>query len=233
VNNRNYWGLMGNQDRATRYNLRSDLAAQGTLLQSGYTGATLMTAQINRYYGYLPVPGPVAADGRRQVQVPAGYGIIHYITSVRSDASPSPSSTVNHYIRNLSNAVRSFILVFRAGTGTAPRSVAAGSTAVPTQIDFVVGTDTVWSESYAHRRKIMFDRYRVEGPNGVLVYDGLRDFSALAGYELGDQYLFMGNISEAQFRITYGSGFTAGGSLTIITDSLFIPPTVDIYGAAA
>jgi hypothetical protein len=233
VNARNYWGLMGNQDRGTRYNFRDDIGSSGTSLWATPPNPTIPTIQINRVYGWLPVPGPIAADGRKQEQVPPGYGIIHYLTVIRSDSAPSPSSVVNHYIRNLSNAVRTFILIFRAGTAATPRATAESN--MPTQLDFVVGTDVVWSETTAHRRYMMWNRFRIDvpGSKGILVYDCLRDFAAIAGYELGDHYLFMGNISEAQFRNTYPSGYTAGGSLQIVTDSLFIPPGVDIYGAAA
>lgn len=230
INERNYWGLLGNQDRATRYNLRTDIAGTGSIYTTAPT--VLPTFQLNRFYGWLPVPSAKSPDGRAQEQIPPTYGIIHYLTAVKSDALPTASSVVNHYIRNLSNAVRMFILVFRQGSGSTPRSSANG--ALPTQIDFVLGTDVLWSESAAERRAIMWNRYGFDAPNGVLVYDMLHDFGMFSGYELGDHYVYLGNIAEAQFRCTYPSSFTASASnsLTIITDSLFIPPGIDIYGGA-
>lgn len=224
INERNYWGLMGNQDRATKYNLRDDIAASGSVYSTA--PSVLPTYTIARAYGYLPVPSAVSADNRRQEQIPPWYGIIHYLTSVRSDALPVSSSVVNHYIRNLSNAVRAFYLIFRSN---GVRSTANSN--LPTNIDFVLGTDVVFSESAAERRRIMYSRYGFDAPNGVLVYDCVRDFGPLAGCELGDHYLYMGNISEAQFRCTYPSGWNnTNASLTIVTDSLFIPPGVNIYG---
>lgn len=225
INERNYWGLMGNQDRATKYNIRTNIAPSTSI----YTTAPTVLPQVtvSRHMGFLPVPSAVAADNRRQEQIPSHYGIIHYLTSVRSDALPAGSSTVNHYIRNLANAARLMILIFRSNS-----SRATAQTNLPTQIDFKLGTDVLWSESAAERRRIMFSRYGFDAPNGVLVYDCLRDFSALAGYEMGDHYVYLGNISEAQFACTYPSGFgSTANSLTIITDSLFIPPGVDIYGS--
>jgi hypothetical protein len=227
TNERDHFGLMGNQDRGTKYNLRDDIGSSAQVF--GTAPGTLPSVTINRQYGWYPVPSPVSADGRQQQTVPPTYGIIHYLTAIRSDAAPSPSSTVQHYIRNLSNAVRLFLLQFRAGTGTTPRATAEA--AAPTQLDFFVGTDNVWSESYAHRTLVMWNRYRFDKPSGVLAFDALRDFSAIAGYELGDAWLFMGNIAEARFQCVYPSGFSAGGSLTFVTDSLFIPPGVNPFGA--
>lgn len=224
INERNYLGLMGNQDRATKYNVRTDLAASSSVYSTAPT--VLPNVIIQRTYGYLPVPGPIAADGRRQEQMPPWYSVIHYLSSVRSDALPVASGRVNHYIRNLANAVRTFILVFRSN---ALRSTANAN--LPTQIDFKLGTDVLWSESAAERRRIMYSRYGFDAPAGVLVYDCVRDFGMVAGMEMGDQWLYLGNISEAQFEITYPSGWTnANSSLTIITDSLFIPPGVPAQG---
>lgn len=223
INERDYWGLMGNQDRATRYNLRTDIAGTGAIYSTA--PSVLPTITISRSYGWLPVPSAQAADGRRQEVQPSHYGIIHYLTSVRSDALPAASSTVNHYIRNLANAVRLFILVFRSTSG----SRATANTTLPSQIDVVFGTDPVLSESAVTRRRIMWDRYGFDAPSGVLVYDFVRDFGMLAGTELGNDYVYLGNLSEAQFRITYPAGWGAGSYLQIITDSLFIPPGINIY----
>lgn len=222
INERNYAGLLGNQDRGTKYNLRTDLAGSAAIY--GTAPSVLPTVTITRALCYLPVPGPASSDGRAQEQMPANYGVIHYMTSVRSDALPAASSVVNHYIRNLANAVRLFILVFRFNN-----SRTSAESNMPTQVDFVLGTDTVWSESTQTRRQIMFSRYGFDAPSGVLVYDCVRDFCPVAGCEIGDQWVYLGNISEAQFRITYPSGAgVTNNSLQIITDSLFIPPGVPV-----
>ncbi len=222
INERNYLGLLGNQDRSTKYNLRDDIAASSAIYTT--PPSTLPTITINRIYGYLPVPSQVSADGRNQEMVPPWYGVMHFITKVRSDALPAANSVVNHYIRNLNNAVRLMILVFRSNG-----SRVTAESALPTQIDFVLGTDPIFSESAATRRRIMWNRYGFDAPPGVLVYDFLRDFSVLAGTELGDHYLYLGNISEAMFRVTYPSTWNnTNSSLDIITDSLFVPAGVSL-----
>lgn len=228
VNPRDYFGLLGNQDRATKYNLRNDLGPGTAIYSTAPT--SLPTTTITQTLGSVPVPGPQAADGRPQEQIPPAYGVVHYMTSVRSDAAPAPSSAVNHYIRNLSNAVRLFILVFRAGAGATPRATAESN--MPTAIDFKVGTDVLYHEDWRERRRIMWDHYRIAAPSGVLVYDFLDDFGPIAGFEIGDKLLYLGNVSECQFVITYPSGFTAGGSLTVITDSLYIPAGLSLHDLA-
>jgi hypothetical protein len=223
INERNYIGLFGNQDRATKYNLRTDIAPSTSIYSTAPT--TLPQVTISRTYGFLPVPSAQSADGRPQESMPAHYGCIHYLSGVRSDAPPAGGSVVNHYIRNLANAARVLILVMRANGS---RSTANGN--LPSQIDFKLGTDVIFSETAAERRRLMWNRYGFDAPNGVLVYDFIHDFGPLAGFELGDQYVYLGNISEAQFAITYPSGFgSTNNSLEILTDSLFIPPGVDIY----
>lgn len=223
INERNYIGLFGNQDRATKYNMRTDLAPSTSIYSTAPT--TLPQATITRAYGFLPVPSTQSADGKPQEIMPAHYGCVHFLTSVRSDAPPVGGSVINHYIRNLSNAARAMILVFRQNS-----SRASANANMPSQIDFKLGTDVIFSETAAERRRLMWNRYGFDAPNGVLVYDFIHDFGPLAGYEMGDQYVYLGNISEAQFTCTYPAGFgSTANSLQIITDSLFVPNTVDIY----
>lgn len=223
INERSYVGLFGNQDRATKYNVRTDIAGSASIYSTAPT--VLPQVAITRTYGFLPVPSAQSADGRPQESMPAHYGCIHYITSVRSDAPPATGGPVSHYIRNLANAARLMILVFRANG-----SRATANSNLPTQIDFKLGTDVIFSETAAERRRLMWNRYGFDSPSGVLVYDFIHDFSMLAGFELGDHYVYLGNISEAQFSITYPTGFgNTNNSLEMITDSLFIPPGVDIY----
>lgn len=224
INDRDLIGLLGNQDRQTKYNLRSDVAAAAQIYNTQPNQLPAFT--ISRAYGYVPVPGALSADRRPQQVVPPSYGVIHYINSVQSDAVPTPGSTVNHFLHNLNNALRLIILVFRAGTGTTPRAVANAN--MPSKITFFAGSDPIFSESAAERRFIMYQRYGFDAEDGVLVYDALRDFGPTAGYELGDEYIYLGDLSEAQFEIVYPSGFTSGGSLRFITSTLAIPPGLDL-----
>jgi hypothetical protein len=229
VNEHSLWGLMGNQSRGTKYNLRNDLGASGDV----YTTAPSANAStyINRIYGYLPVPGDKSARGTPQEKVPSDYGIIHWITSAKNEAAPS-AGLVNHYVRNLQNAVRTFILIFRQGSGTTPRSSAQTALAGvgTTNITLKIGSDVIFNETYDERRRIMYQQYNFDGPNGVLCYSFIQDRIHFAGWEFGDTYLYLGDITEAQFIITYPTGYTASASnsLTIITDALSIPDGVTI-----
>lgn len=230
INDRDLIGLLGNQDRQTKYNLRSDIAVSTQIYQVVPT--VLPTYTIARTYGYVPVPGALSADRRPQEVVPPHYGVIHYINSVQSDSVPVPSATVNHFLHNLNNALRAVILVFRAGTGlgtgtaSGPRNTANSN--LPTRITMYAGSDPVFIESAAERRVIMYQRYGFDAPPGVLVYDAIRDFGHFPGYELGDEYIYLGDLSEAQFEIVYPAGFTSGGSLRFITSTLAIPPGLDL-----
>jgi hypothetical protein len=224
INDRDMIGLLGNQDRQTKYNYRDDAASGASIYATAPTA--LPTFQIQKFYGYVPVPAAQSADRRPQQVVPPAYGVIHYLNSVQSDSVPVPSSTVNHYLHNLNNALRLIVLVFRAGTSATPRALA--NTAMPTRITFYAGSDPIFSESAAERRNIMFQRYGFDAPAGILVYDAIRDFAQAPGYELGDEYIYLGDLSEAQFEITYPSGFTSGGSLRFVTSTLAIPPGLDL-----
>jgi hypothetical protein len=224
INSRDLIGLLGNQDRQTKYNLRSDVAASASIYSTAPT--VLPTYTIARTYGYVPVPGALSADRRPQEVVPPHYGCIHYVNSVQSDSAPVPSTTVNHYLHNLNNALRVVILVFRAGTGTTPRNTA--ETNLPTRITFYAGSDPIFTESAAERRVIMYERYGFDAPKGILVYDAIEDFAREPGYELGDEYVYLGDLSESQFEIVYPSGFTSGGTLRFVTSTLAIPPGLDL-----
>lgn len=223
-------GIMGNQSRGTKYNLRSDLGASGDIFTTA--PAPIAATSITRVYGYLPVPGDRDARGVPQEKVPRDYGIIHWITSAKNESNPG-AGQVNHYVRNLQNAVRTFILVFRQGTTTSPRSAAetALSGAGATSITLKVGSDVIFNETFDERRRIMYQQYGgQDAPKGVLCYSFIQDREHQAGWEFGDTYLYLGDITEAQFIITYPSGYTANAanSLTIITDSLSIPDNVVI-----
>jgi hypothetical protein len=231
INDRDGIGAMGNQDRQTKYNYRDDIAAETIIYTTSPTNPPLFS--VARTYGYVPVPGALSADRRPQQVVPPWYGVIHYLNSTLSDSPPVPSATVNHYLHNLNNALRVAILELRAGTGTTPRSTAESN--LPTNIVFYAGADPVFSESAAERRWLMYHRYGFDvnavaqgNFKGCLVYDAIRDFNQSAGYELGNEYIYLGDLSEAQFQIVYPAGFTAGGTLRFDTSTLAIPNGFDL-----
>lgn len=224
TNDRALLGLMGNQDRAIKYELRTDVAPSSSIWTTAPT--TIPTMTIERYYDYWPVPAPKDDTGKAQQQVPPGYGVVHYLTKNLSESNPAANSTVNHWLKRLGNTIRFMILIFRdAGT-----SRATAETNLPgTMIDFKIGDDVLYSESFEHRRKVMFERYGFDAPSGVLVYDFMHDFAQKAGYELGDDYLDTRNVVNAQLRVTYGAGWSANSTLQIITDDLYVPDNMDLF----
>lgn len=224
LNRRSLTGMVGNQDRATKYDLRSDIAASATIYTTAPTnlpGTVGGTFAVDRYYESYTVPaGEVTINGRRQQQeqLPPDYGRLHFITAADFEAAPAPG-TRTHFLRRIGNTIRFIALVFRAGAGATPRALAQAN--VPTSIDFKIGDDTIFHETWRYRRWLMGERYgQNRFPNGVLVYDMMHDLLAGSGSEVGDDYLYTQGLNNGQFRIAYPAGFTAGGSLHAITDDL-------------
>jgi hypothetical protein len=145
-----------------------------------------------------------------------GYGTLHFTTVTTSDASPLGGSTVNHYLRRIGNTIRFIILVFRSNALRA-----SAETNAPTLLTFKAGDDTIFTETWAYRKSLMFERYGFDMPSGVLVYDTMHDFGPFSGFEVGDDYYHTQALVNAQFQISYPAGYGAtGNSLTIVTDDL-------------
>jgi hypothetical protein len=222
INPRSLIGLLGNQDRAVKYELRTDLAPDTSIYTVNPTA--LPTVQVNVHLHNATVPAPVDENRRPQEPMPAHYGVIHTLNELQSEASPVASSTINHFLRGLGNTVRYIILVFRDPTG------ARNDAILPTKIALKIGSDTVFSESSAHRRQIMRDQYGFDAPAGVLVYTFAHDFGPFVGYEMGDDWINTRDISNAQFECSYGAFGAGNGSLKVIVDQLMIPDRMDLSG---
>lgn len=227
LNRRTLLGLLGNQDRAQKYSLRSNVAAGG--VGGIYTTAPTNpgTVTIQRTYENYAVPAAANAQGTPQEIMPPKFGVLHYATQVRAAAPPVSSATVNHYLPRLGNTLRFLILVFRDGNGATARTDSEAN--VPTQIKLLLGDTPIFSETAAYRRMLMFTRYGFDAPAGVFVYDFITDIVERAGAELGDDYVFTNGLVNAQFEVTYPAGWAANSSLTIITDDLQVPNGVDLY----
>lgn len=223
INRRTLLGILGNQDRAQSYSLRSDMAASGSVYTTVPT--TLPNVTIERMYENYAVPAPSNAAGAQQQQFPDKFGVIAYGTQSVNPSPPAGSATVNHYLARLGNTIRLLVLVFRENA-----SRASAEANMPSRISFLLGDTPLFSETVAYRRMLMFDRYNFDAPDGVLVYDFMTDIIGHAADEQGDDYLFTNGLVNAQFQITYPAGFgSTNNSLTILTDDLQIPPDVDIY----
>lgn len=229
LNRRSLLGLVANQDRAQKYTLRTDLAAQAVIYSTAPNGASEPSATINLTYDNYAVPAAQNANGAAQQQVPPKFGVLHFLTQSVNPSVPAGSSTVNHYLPRLGNTIRLLILVFRENG-----SRASAEANMPTQLSFKLGDTPLFTETVAYRRRLMFDRYGFDAPDGVLVYDFITDILNVAGAEMGEDYAFTNGLVNAQFEIAYPSGFgSTNNSLTIITDDLQIPANVDIYAPDA
>jgi hypothetical protein len=213
VNRRDLVGILGNQDRAQKYFLTTNIAAASQVMSVQPNNG--VTFALHPYYENYSVPMPMSAQGQPQEIYPPSFGTLHFLTETISDASPQPG-VVNHYIRRLGNTVRFFMLVFRSNG-----SRASAEANPPTNIQLNIGNDTVFNEDYAYRRFLMYERYGIVFPPGVLVYDAMHDFEGTAGYEMGDDYYHTQAVQTAQFQITYPDGFgSTNNSLRIITADL-------------
>lgn len=221
-NRSNLLGALGNQDRAQKYSLRTNYAASASIYTTAPT--TLPTMVIEKYYENYSVPLSQSPAGIPQEQFPPLYGALHFVTSSVDQTAPAPGQ-INHYVQRVGNTVRFYILVFRQGSGTTPRNAAQAvmaSNSSPGVIQVLVGSNTVFNETYNSRRFKMWRRYGFDWPDGVLVYDNIHDNLPFAGAENGNDYWHTAGVSNVQFAVTYPSGYTANASnsLSIITDDL-------------
>ena len=218
TNRRDLTGIVGNQDRAVKYTLRTDVNPSSLVYSTPPTA--LPTMQVNKWLETYSVPLPIGPNGVQQQVLPDGYGTLHFTTVTTSDALPLGGSTVNHYLRRIGNTIRFIVLVFRSNNLRA-----TAETNAPTLITFKVGDDTIFTETWQNRKTKMYERYGFDWPSGVLIYDTLHDFSSDAGFELGDDYYHTQALVNAQFQITYPAGFgSAANSLVFLTDDLVYNP---------
>jgi hypothetical protein len=225
VNQRTLLGILGNQDRAQKYSLRTNFNATGSIYTTGPTNAGAIT--IDRHYLNYAVPAPTNAQNVPQEIMPPKFGVLSYLTRMISPSPPVSSTTVNHFLSRLGNTIRVMILVFRDGNGATARGDAEAN--LPTSIRFLLGDTPIFSETAGLRRKLMWDKYGFNAPSGVFVYDFITDILRRAGDELGDDYIFSNGLVNAQFEITYPAGWAANSSLTIVTSDLQVPRGVDLY----
>lgn len=227
---RNLVGLLGNQDRTAKYNERRDLNASAQVYSTA--PSTLPTVNITDYYTERVVPAAADNFGEAQQQLPASYGIIHYLMSEVA-AVPPTTGKIFHYMTGLGNTWRRLILIFRQGTaGSQTRSAfeaLANVNVTPMAIAIKLGDNTLYDEDYAYRRYIMYRRYGWDAPNGVLVYDWAADFGVHSGEELGDDFLNTQNVTNLVVIPTYPANTTAtGNSLTVLKDTLYVPSQANL-----
>jgi hypothetical protein len=227
TNRRDLRGILGNQDRAQKYLLRTNIAGSAAVYTTAPT--TLPNVTIEKYYENYSIPLPQAPNGAAQEVLPPDFGTIHYLTATLSDSAPLGGSTVNHYLRRIGNTVRWIALIFRSNG-----SRASAETNFPTNIQVKIGEDVLFNETYNYRKSLMLDRYGFDFPNGVLIYETMHDFDNTAGFEVGDDYWHTQALVNAQFIITYPAGFgSTANSLNIVTDDLqYVEPSAGVAVSA-
>jgi len=226
LSQRTLLGILGNQDRAQKYSLRTNFNTTAGIY--GVAPTTPGTVTIDRSYLNYAVPAPTNAQGQPQEILPPKFGVLSYLTRMVSPSPPSSSTTVNHFLARLGNTIRVLILVFRDGNAALSARTDAEAN-MPTSIRFLLGDTPLFSETTSLRRKLMWDRYGFNAPAGVLVYDFITDILRVAGDELGDDYIFSNGLVNAQFEIAYPAGWAANSSLTIITSDIQVPRGIDLY----
>lgn len=223
INTRNYLGLLGNQDRAMKYTLRTDIAASATVYSTAPTA--LPNIVINRTYLNATVPAPQNSAGVPQRQVPPKFGVQHFVTRTVNANPPVGGSTINHFLPRIGNTIRLIILVLRSNS-----SRATAESNLPTRVQFQLGDTPIFQETVQARRRIMYQAFGFDAPAGVLVYFWNQDLISKAGDELGLDWLWTNGVVNAQFQITYPSGFgSTANSLTVIVDDLVVPDNIDVY----
>lgn len=224
INERDLIGILGNEDRAQRYFMRSDIAPSAAVYGTGPTALPNVT--IERSYRSYTVPSPANTLGHRQETLPPKFGVIHSITRAVSPSSPAGSATIQHQLPRLGNTIRNLIAVFRSNG-----SRATAEANLPTRLALYIGDVPLYIDTPAALRKRMYETYGFDAPAGVFVYSFLRDFiSPRAGAELMEDYLWTQKVTQAFLEVTYPAGFgSTNNSLTFVTDDLKVPANVDLY----
>ncbi len=226
LNRRDLVGILGNQNQAQSYELRSNFAASGTIYSTSPTTLPTVTKTIT--YESYTVPNPYNPDGSANQLGPNTYGVLHYLLDARSQAVPA-SGIVQHYLQRKGNTLRVIILVARCNGSR--QNAEAVILANPTNnITMKIGDQPLFNETFAERRRLMRQRYGFDAPAGVFVYDAIHDWEQFAGYELGNDYWFSRDVVTWEFDINWPSAIgSTNNSLTFVTDDLQIPNTVNIY----
>jgi hypothetical protein len=231
ANRRDLLGLLGNQDRSQKYQLRTDIAASTVVFSTA--PSSLPALAINKFYEEYSIPLPTAPDGTPQEVFPASFGTMLYHTRQTSATAPANGSQISHFLQRIGNTIHFLGLIFRSNTVSAGGGTSGRGNAdinPPTAISLKLGEDVVFRETWGYRRTLMFERLGYDAPRGTLLYDWTHDFGPFAGFELGDDLIHTEALVNAQFLVTYpstGSTWQPNSQLKFITrDDIFNQPAV-------
>lgn len=209
INRRDLLGILGNNDRMVKYQLRTDINASGQIYTTAPTNQPNII--INRYYNSYAVPPAAGPAGPQQLE-PDYFGTIAYGTQSTLSAVPAPGQ-VNHALQRIGNTMRFLAFVFRSNGARS-----AAETNAPTALQLIIGDTYIANESWRLRKMYDYEHYGFNMDNGVIVYDWIHDFLPGAGDELGNDWINTSNVNIAQLVATYPSGFgSTNNSLIAIT----------------
>lgn len=229
TNRRDLTGLLGNQDRSQKFQLRTDIAASTVPFTTAPSSLPALT--INKFYEEYAIPLPTAPDGTPQEVFPASFGTLLFHTRQTAAAAPTNGGQVSHFLQRIGNTIHWLGLIFRSATASSASPTRGNADQnPPTAISLKLGEDVVFRETWTYRRMLMFERLGYDAPRGYLLYDWIHDFGPFAGLELGDDLIHSEALVNAQFLVTYpatGSTWQSGSSLKFITrDDIFNQPAI-------
>lgn len=229
ANRRDLLGLLGNQDRSQKYQLRTDVSASSVVFSTA--PSSLPALAINKFYEEYSIPLPTAPDGTPQEVFPASFGTMLYHTRQTSATAPSNGGQVSHFLQRIGNTIHFLALIFRSATASTSTPIRGNADInPPTAISLKLGEDVVFRETWTYRRTLQFERLGFDSFRGVLLYDWIHDFGPFAGFELGDDLIHTEALVNAQFLVSYpttASTWQPGSFLKFITrDDIFNQPAV-------
>lgn len=229
TNRRDLTGLLGNQDRSQKYQLRTDVAASSVVFSTA--PSSLPALAINKFYEEYSVPLPTAPDGTPQEVFPASFGTLLFHTRQTAAAAPTNGGQISHFLQRIGNTIHWLGLIFRSATASSSSPTRGNADQnPPTAISLKLGEDVVFRETWTYRRMLMFERLGYDLPRGYLLYDWIHDFGPFAGLELGDDLIHSEALVNAQFLVTYpttANTWQPGSSLKFITrDDIYNQPAI-------
>jgi hypothetical protein len=230
ANRRDLLGILGNQDRSQKFQLRTDVSALSVPFSTAPSSSPALT--INKFYEYYSIPLPTAPDGTPQEVFPVSFGTLLFHTHQTSPNAPGNGAATSHFLQRLGNTVHWIALVFRSATSSSTVGTRGNADQnPPTSIQFKLGEDVEFTETWTYRRDLMFERLGFDAPRGVLLYDWIHDFGPMVGFELGDDLIHTDALVNAQHYIAYpatANTWQPGGTSLkyVMRDDIFNQPAV-------
>lgn len=203
------YGALINQDAAAAYRLAWTVPASTTLFTTAPT-----TIPALRYRSWLEgweQPPPADLAGRPIEQTPPGTPTAQF-WSEQTFNVVAGLNTIR--LTDVGNLIRCLILIYRDNTATRIRrddELPADS------IRVTYDARDLENRSLRGWRKAMFERFGIQAPAGVVVYDKIHDGEGHAGNETRNQYLPTRDATRIEVVGTFGGD---GGILNVVTNDV-------------